>query len=627
VEVPVPELDREDALARRWVDRETVVGIGARGRRVWTVVARPSADGSRYLHRVVECTPGRPEVDLTPSEVDCTEPVLLSDGSLLVRTDGGDPDEPRQVAERAPTGEWRTWTDSPGGVVAFAAAESALVVLEKMQAADTDWRAPVVAVASGPARFWRDWLTESDYQLVYIDRRTGVRRPLGVHGRRSLSQCSLALSPDGARLAHTPLRVAEDGVLQRGLEVRTLPGRHGLRTVWGPPNSDHTHPVFSPDGSQLAFVRHTRRATGHGRRQLHVLDLITGASHAVAPSWPGWLEPHAWTDDHGILCLATVDGQRGVFALRPTDAEPRRVDAATGSWDAVAVGQQVWGLASRLNQRPSLQPVEAVGAAPVTQPWSATPPCPTLFWPASSREPRPLVLMAHGGPVYSWTDSWHPRQSAAFFHELGCHVLLPNPAGSTGHGDAHVDAIWHDWDACTDQLVALLHQAAARPDVSRLILFGGSFGGWAVNRLATRTDVPALGGVITHAGIFDHHSMWSECDEPAAFSWHIGPSPHHRAKADPARFVEHWHTPTLILHGAKDYNVPVGQALALHHALERQGTEHRLVVFPEEGHHILSPRGKVRWWREVAEFVRDVLGPETRTGGPTARADVAAGQR
>ena len=223
------------------------------------------------------------------------------------------------------------------------------------------------------------------------------------------------------------------------------------------------------------------------------------------------------------------------------------------------------------------------------RPWPVSAPCPLLYWPAEGPGPAPLVLMVHGGPVSAWTDSWHPRQAAAFFHALGCHVLLPNPVGSTGHGDAHVDAIWHDWDACTRQLQALLTQAETQSAVSQLLLFGGSFGGWAVNRLATVCESRSLAGIITHAGIFDHAVMVAECDEPAAFVWHLGAGAEALHRSNPAGSVARWTTPSLILHGAKDFNVPVAQALALHHALERRHVPHRLVVFPDEGHHILTP--------------------------------------
>ncbi len=604
-----------DHAARAWVDREQAVDLVVRGDRVWALVARPAEDGSRMRHQVVECTPGHAASEPTPPNQDCTNPVILADGTLLVLTDGGNLGGVRQVASRTLSGGWRTWTSAPGGVERFAAAGAALVVLEKHGADDRPWRAPVVAVSAGPARHWNRWHTEEEWRLVAIDRHTGDRRVLEQHADLRWSQCALALSPDGGTLACTPLRVAQDGILQRGLSLRILRGDPLNATYWGPPNADHTHPVFSPDGRQVAVVQHVRSANAHGRRQLCVVDVETGSFHPVAPDWSGWLTPCAWTATAGIVCRCIVGGRESVFAVQPHAEVPRQLDGNEWSWLAVAADDVVYGLASTLHNRPRILPVTAPGFPSITCSWSASTPCPVLYWPIAGPGRRPLVMMVHGGPVSAWTDSWHPRQPAAFFHSLGFHVLMPNPVGSTGQGDAHVNAIWHDWDACTRQLQALLRQALERPEVSEVVLFGGSFGGWAVNRLATAIDTPEVAGVITHAGIFDHAVMWADCDEPAAFVWHLGAGVEALHRADPARSVAHWTAPALILHGARDFNVPVGQAMALHHALERQGVPHRLVVFPEEGHHISSPRAIVRWWSEIASFLHTLVQDSSGEGG------------
>lgn len=596
---------------RAWVDREQVVDVAVHGARVWAVVARPDDQGARFRHQLVECTPGAAAEPLTPLEYDCTHPTFLDDGTLVVCSDGGVPGGPRQVSTRTPAGDWHTWTTAPGGVEALAAAGAAVVALERTPQTEAPWCASAVAVSSGPARHWNRWYTEDAWQLVHLDRHTGARRVLAACTDRTLSQCALAISPDGSRVVHTPVQVASDGILQRGLVVHTLRDGAIEHTVWGPSCDDHSAPVFSPDGRWLAFVRQVRAPDAHGRRQLYVLELESGAVHPVAPNFPGWLVPCAWTASAGIVCRCIVDGCEGVYAVHPHEAAPRRLDSGGWSWSSVGAGKQIFGVASRLDHRPRVLPIEAAGPPSVVRPWPVPAPCPLLYWPAEGSEPAPLVLMVHGGPVSAWTDSWHPRQAAAFFHALGCHVLMPNPVGSTGHGDAHVEAIWHDWDACTRQLQVLLTQAEAQPAVSQLVVFGGSFGGWAVNRLATVHDARSLAGIITHAGIFDHAVMVAECDEPAAFVWHLGAGAEALHRSDPARSVARWTTPTLILHGAKDFNVPVAQALALHHALERHHVPHRLVVFPDEGHHVLTPRAIARWWSEIAAFIASVGEPDT----------------
>ena len=61
--------------------------------------------------------------------------------------------------------------------------------------------------------------------------------------------------------------------------------------------------------------------------------------------------------------------------------------------------------------------------------------------------------------------------------------------------------------------------------------------------------------------------------------------------------------PTLVLHGARDYRVPLEQGLSMFTALQRQGVPSRLVVFPDENHWILSPARSVRWHEEVLAWL------------------------
>ena len=76
-------------------------------------------------------------------------------------------------------------------------------------------------------------------------------------------------------------------------------------------------------------------------------------------------------------------------------------------------------------------------------------------------------------------------------------------------------------------------------------------------------------------------------------------SPELYLRSSPSRFVNHFKTPTLVIHGEKDYRVPLEQGLAMFTALQRRGVPSRLVVFPDENHWVLKPANSVRWYQEV----------------------------
>ncbi|MFW5707150.1 MAG: prolyl oligopeptidase family serine peptidase, partial [Bacteroidota bacterium] len=80
------------------------------------------------------------------------------------------------------------------------------------------------------------------------------------------------------------------------------------------------------------------------------------------------------------------------------------------------------------------------------------------------------------------------------------------------------------------------------------------------------------------------------------------PKPHSYAFS-PHRFVGNWDTPILVIHGAKDYRVPVSEGMQAFNAAQLQGIPSRLIVFPEENHWILTPQNSILWQREFFKWL------------------------
>ena len=112
--------------------------------------------------------------------------------------------------------------------------------------------------------------------------------------------------------------------------------------------------------------------------------------------------------------------------------------------------------------------------------------------------------------------------------------------------------------------------------------------------------------LMTHAGLYHLSSFCGTTDVPAYCIWENGFSPYDRLdeydKYSPHRHVGRWKTPTLIIHGEKDYRVPISEALMLFQALQLHGVDSRLLVFPDENHWILRPRNTRQWYGEVMSF-------------------------
>ncbi len=224
--------------------------------------------------------------------------------------------------------------------------------------------------------------------------------------------------------------------------------------------------------------------------------------------------------------------------------------------------------------------------------------------------PHPAVLWLHGGPQAQ--HDWGFDFEAQLFAARGWLVILPNPRGSTGRGQEFTLGIWRRWGepdsidvlAAVDRAVAL---GLADPD--RLGVGGWSYGGMLTNLLITRTGRFAAAisgaGATLYAANYGHdiYQRWWEGElglpwEPANRELWETLSPFYRLD----RVV----TPTLILCGERDWNVPALNSEQLYLALRRIGkAETSLVIYPGEAHSLGVPSyEKDRYERYLEWFGR-----------------------
>lgn len=188
-------------------------------------------------------------------------------------------------------------------------------------------------------------------------------------------------------------------------------------------------------------------------------------------------------------------------------------------------------------------------------------------------------------------------------------VAQPNPRGSTGYGDELLAGIWgNSWGTgCYQDVMAVADALAARPEVDadRMAAMGGSFGGYMANWIGCNDA--RFRCLVTHAGVYEFHAFNNVTDTPAWMPHMIGFGPWEDAEAwvacSPHRKVSQWRTPTLIVHGEKDYRVPISEALALFEALQRLEVPSEMLIFPDENHWILKPRNTIAWYERVLDFV------------------------
>ena len=142
---------------------------------------------------------------------------------------------------------------------------------------------------------------------------------------------------------------------------------------------------------------------------------------------------------------------------------------------------------------------------------------------------------------------------------------------------------------------------------------GGSYGGYMMAWLNGHTD--RFKALVCHAGVYDWHSMTAS-DILKSAERSLGSSSWgDLAKIDrqsAERFAANFKTPTLVLHGERDFRVPVSQGFQYYNTLRQKGVPSRLVYFPDENHWILKPQNSLVWHREVFGWIDKYIGK-----GPT----------
>ncbi len=619
-------------------------------------VSRLDAEEQKYTTELwrVPLDGGAP-VQLTRGKHRDRAPSFRRDGALGFLSDrptDGDGKEDRRDQVwilRATGGEPFPLTDEPLGVLAFqfAADGDALCVLaevlpgvphdeQRARAKDLAKKGPTdLHYTHTPVRHWDQWLGRAAPHVIAYDAQGKGRRDLTPDADRQYrGDVSFDVSRDGTRAVVTEASLADDRLLDtypRVFDLKTGASRVLARK----PRTNGESPVFSPSGRTVALSRNTRSPEAHGPRELTLADVEGGEVRVLCKHFDGWPVPQAFLDETHLVASADAEGHVPVYVVDTAKDTITRVTAesAGGTHEGLAVTRQghVVGVRHTLLQPPepfTLEPEE--GAEPrllarlsgfdpkdagsmVVSRFDVTSTDGArvdsyLLRPATPAKVVPL-LWVHGGPIHQWGDVWHWRWNALVFADAGYAVVLPNPRGSTGYGQAFVEGIWkNSWGAqCYDDLMCVTDAVVKRPDLdgARIAAMGGSFGGYMMNWIGGHTD--RFRALVTHASIFHFEAMFGASDYGTWFNVELGTSPWvDRAqfeKHSPHRFVGAWKTPTLVLHGEKDYRVPISEALILFEWLQAHRVPSELVVFPDENHWILRPENARAWYGHVLRFL------------------------
>jgi dipeptidyl aminopeptidase/acylaminoacyl peptidase len=227
----------------------------------------------------------------------------------------------------------------------------------------------------------------------------------------------------------------------------------------------------------------------------------------------------------------------------------------------------------------------------------------------------PVKFLIHGGPQGAWGDDWSYRWNAELFAANGYVVVMINPRGSTGYGQAVVDGVNGDWGGkpFTDLMEGLDYAEQHYPfiDKTRECALGASYGGYMANWVEGHTD--RFKCIVSHDGMFSPESAYGTTEELWFNEWEFKGRPwDYYGKPDaenpyrkwsPALAVKNFKTPMLVVHGQLDYRLDVSEGYQMFTTLQRLKVPSKMLYFPDEGHWVLKPQNARLWWKTVNDWV------------------------
>lgn len=463
-------------------------------------------------------------------------------------------------------------------------------------------------------------------------------------------------SPDGKEIAYEE-KLVPDPAVSTNIDIFTLrlddPNAKPVK-ISTSPGGDHT-PRYSPDGRSIAWRSQARAGYESDRFRLVIYDRATRQIRDVLPKFDRWVDEFTWAPDSRTIYFAygdegdervgsvQIDGsdfvrytRRGEYgdlhvtpdgklliASKMTMRMPGEVYAlnvgekriAPGAGNptsalpafAVAPERQLSHLNDVLLDQLDMQPMQAfwfpsIGRVKV-QGFIIKPPG---FDPAKK---YPVKFLIHGGPQGAWGEGWSYRWNAELFAANGYVVVMINPRGSTGYGQAFIDGVNGDWGGkpYIDLMRGLDYAEQHYPfiDKSRECALGASYGGYMADWILGHTH--RFRCIVSHDGMFDTESAYNTTEELWFMEWEFKGTPWtNRAmyrRWSPMLSAPNFKTPTLVIHSQLDYRLDVSQGYALFDTLQRLGVPSKMLYFPDEGHWVLKPQNSQLWYKTVNDWV------------------------
>jgi dipeptidyl aminopeptidase/acylaminoacyl peptidase len=525
-------------------------------------------------------------------------------------------------------------------------------------------------------RHWNHYTGPKRSHLFVVDVDSGKVRDLNPGDAHDLPPFSLSggggfsISPDSKELAFTenpdPVPAISTSAQIWTLDL-TNPAAKPIKISTSA--GGNFNPAYSPDGKYIAWRSEARAGYESDKFRLWLYDRGAKTGKDLLPKFDRWVDEFAWSDTSGEVYFTSGNNGESPIYVTPTEGQTADVVSTEGEFgdlhirrsgaaNSPSLADPVLLIASRMQVgkpsevvrvttrdgllKPTGQPVSVANArdsavAELTHLNSsllAQLDLPRMqdFWftvkdgtklqgfvippPGFDAQKKyPVKFLIHGGPQGAWGDAWSYRWNAELFAANGYVVVMINPRGSTGYGQAVVDGVNGDWGGkpYSDLMTGLDYAEQHYPfiDKARECALGASYGGYMANWVLGHTD--RFKCIVSHDGMFNAESAFGSTEEDWFNTWEFKGAPwDYYGKPDsenpfrkwsPSLYAKNFKTPTLVVHGQLDYRLDVSEGFQLFDTLQLLKVPSQMLYFPDEGHWVLKPQNSQLWYKTVNAWV------------------------
>ncbi len=405
-----------------------------------------------------------------------------------------------------------------------------------------------------------------------------------------------------------------------------------------------THPVFSNDGKNLAWLRMERDGYESDKNNIFVMSYKDKRRINLTRNFSETVHNFIWSKDNSkIYFVAPYKGSNQIFSMDLSNGYSNITFTQITEGDhnyslieeldgEILISRQDMNHASEvfgLNPDKSVRAISHINDelysdikfSNIEKRWiKTTDNKEMLTWVIyppnfDPNKKYPTLLYCQGGPQSMVSQFYSTRWNFQLMAAKGYIIVAPNRRGLPGFGKEWNEEISKDWAGQPIQdYLSAIDALKEEPfvDNKRIGAVGASYGGYSVYMLAGVHE-NRFSTFISHCGLFNLESWYGTTEELFFANWDIGGpywKPENKElyiKNSPHKFAQNWDTPILVIHGGHDFRVPEGQGMEAFQLAQLKGLKSRFLYFPEESHWVLSPQNGMVWQREFFRWLKETL--------------------